>query len=354
MSIQGNNENLGVQTVPNQTAVTERPQEMTQVQQWKEEFIFMQRQAQLYSESSLVPESFRGNIANTYIAVEMAHRMGHGGPSALMIMQNLYIVYGKPGWSSTFIIACLNSCGRFESLRFDMTGAGDTRACVSWTTDRGLRLQTGLRTLADAKAANVPVYESPEVNVMMARKEGWWDKKGSKWPVMTDLMLRYRAATLFGRLYAPELLMGMRTEDEIIDIESSVVPAQVTTTFLTPPKTKPKLKTVEAAKEIPGTGDDEPPMDAAPTAPVPPPEPPAPTAANEEEEAKRNAALLAKRCVEAAITEEQFLQWGREGKHFGDDIGSIDELAIVAPNKLRVFVKKFSEIIKPSIKGQLV
>ena len=36
---------------------------------------------------------------------------------------------------------------------------------------------------------------------------------------MPELMLRYRAATLFGRLYAPEILMGMRTQDEIEDIE---------------------------------------------------------------------------------------------------------------------------------------
>ena len=29
--------------------------------------------------------------------------------------------------------------------------------------------------------------------------------------------MRYRAATFFGRLYAPEILMGMKTSDEIHD-----------------------------------------------------------------------------------------------------------------------------------------
>jgi len=34
---------------------------------------------------------------------------------------------------------------------------------------------------------------------------------------MPELMLRYRAATFFGRLYAPDVLMGMRTAEELVD-----------------------------------------------------------------------------------------------------------------------------------------
>ena len=47
---------------------------------------------------------------------------------------------------------------------------------------------------------------------------------------MPDLMLRYRAATFFGRLYAPDLLMGMQTADESMDIrpaEKSVTGREV-------------------------------------------------------------------------------------------------------------------------------
>jgi hypothetical protein len=32
-------------------------------------------------------------------------------------------------------------------------------------------------------------------------------------------MLKYRAASFFGRLYAPEIMMGMHTEFEIHDIQ---------------------------------------------------------------------------------------------------------------------------------------
>jgi hypothetical protein len=60
----------------------------------------------------------------------------------------------------------------------------------------------------------------------MAKAEGWLDKAGSKWKTMPELMLKYRAAAFFGRLYAPEVLMGMQTSEEVIDI-TPMQPASV-------------------------------------------------------------------------------------------------------------------------------
>ena len=51
----------------------------------------------------------------------------------------------------------------------------------------------------------------------MAQKEGW--TRNSKWSTMPQLMLRYRAATFFGRQYVADLLLGIQTEDEIVDIQ---------------------------------------------------------------------------------------------------------------------------------------
>ena len=53
----------------------------------------------------------------------------------------------------------------------------------------------------------------------MAKEEGWSTKAGSKWKTMPELMLRYRSATFFGRLYAPEILMGMHSADEVQDVQ---------------------------------------------------------------------------------------------------------------------------------------
>ena len=60
----------------------------------------------------------------------------------------------------------------------------------------------------------------------MAKREGWATKAGSKWQTMPELMIRYRAAAFWGRLYIPELLVGIQTQEEVIDIEPvTVAPA---------------------------------------------------------------------------------------------------------------------------------
>lgn len=159
-----------------------------------------QRMALALCSSNIVPEQYRGkeNIGNAIVALEMAQRIG---ASPLAVMQNLNIIHGRPSWSSTFIIAALNSCGRFSPLRFDVTGEGDNKSCVAWATDRaGERL------------------EGPPASIEMAKAEGWFSKNGSKWKTMPELMLRYRAAAFFGRLYAPDVLNGMHATEEIEDI----------------------------------------------------------------------------------------------------------------------------------------
>lgn len=162
-------------------------------------FELLQRQAKLLSSSELVPKEFQGKLANCVIALEMANRIG---ASPMAVLQNLYIVHGKPSWSSQFIIAALNSTGAFSPLRFSITGEGEKRTCIAWAVEK----ETGER------------LESPPVSIEMAKKEGWLTKSGSKWQTMPELMLRYRAATFFGRLYAPQILMGMRTMEEAQDI----------------------------------------------------------------------------------------------------------------------------------------
>ena len=53
----------------------------------------------------------------------------------------------------------------------------------------------------------------------MAKREGWATKSGSKWQTMPELMIRYRAAAFWGRLYASDLLLGMQSQEEVLDVE---------------------------------------------------------------------------------------------------------------------------------------
>lgn len=162
-----------------------------------------QRMAKALSVSELIPKAYLNNIPSTMIALELAQRTG---TSPIMVMQNLNVIQGKPSWSSTFIIAVINSCKRFSMpLNFTMTGEGRTRTCLAFTT-----------------GIDGSKYESPLVTFEMAELEGWVAKSGSKWKTMPDLMLRYRAAAFFGRLFCPELLMGMQSEEEVYDVEGKV------------------------------------------------------------------------------------------------------------------------------------
>src|SRR5690606_30257447 len=47
---------------------------------------------------------------------------------------------------------------------------------------------------------------------------GWSSKNGSKWKTMPDQMFVYRAAAFWQRAYAPDLGMGLQTQEEIHDV----------------------------------------------------------------------------------------------------------------------------------------
>lgn len=159
----------------------------------------VQRMATLLSKSDMVPAQYKENLPNCVIALEMANRMG---ASVFAVMQNLAIVHGKPSWEAKFIIGAINSCGRFSPLRFEMSGEGDDYGCYCWAYDK-----------RDKERLN-----GPRVTIGMAKLEGWYQKNGSKWKSIPDLMLRYRAASFFGKLYAADILMGMQTVEELRDV----------------------------------------------------------------------------------------------------------------------------------------
>lgn len=172
--------------------------------------------------SSIVPAAFQGeaHVGDALVALEMAQRVN---ASPLAVMQSLYVVHGKPAWSTSFLVACLNSTGRFSPLHYRMTGepGKDSRGCVAWARDSAGEL-----------------LESPEVTIAMAKADGWYSRQGSKWQTLPELMLRYRAATLFVRLYAPEVSLGMHTLDEMEDAgKAAPAPAHSHATInVTPPR----------------------------------------------------------------------------------------------------------------------
>lgn len=161
----------------------------------------LQRMAKPLAASALVPQQFRNNIGDCMIALDMAQRL-HASP--LQVMQNLYVVHGSPAWSSKFLIATINACGRYSSLRYEWKGkpGNDDYGCRAWAEEKA----TGQR------------LDGVWVTWAMVKAEGWSKKNGSKWLTMADQMFVYRAATFWQRAYAPELSMGLSTQEELQDV----------------------------------------------------------------------------------------------------------------------------------------
>lgn len=201
-----------------------------------EVFALVQRKAQLLAASTIVPATFTGNVANCVVAMNMAERIG---ADVLSVMQSLYIVHGKPGWSSAFLIACVNTSGTWSAIDYEFSGTvgKDTWGCTALATE----LSTG------------EVKRGTTITIALAKAEGWYGKKDSKWRTMPEQMLRYRAAAFWVRVYCPEIALGMRTADEIVDMATASqavatpepAPSEVVEATVLPdkpPGAKPKRK----------------------------------------------------------------------------------------------------------------
>jgi len=177
-------------------------------------FEMQQRMAKALSASDLVPQQYKNNVANCYIALDMAQRMN---ANPLMVMQNLAVIHGNPSFSAKFIIACIAASGKYQPLEYDFCGE-------SGTDSYGCRAIVYLKS--DTQREHPLVGEW--VTIALAKAEGWYGKAGSKWKTMTGQMLRYRAAAWWQRAYDPALSMGFLTTDEVREIED--VQAEVVST----------------------------------------------------------------------------------------------------------------------------
>jgi len=210
-----------------------------------EAFDQAQRVARMLAKSDLVPQAYRSRgdhdekraIANCFIALQMAKRMQI---DPFMFMQNSYVVHGRPGIEAKLAIALANRHGPF-------TGP------IQWAVDRD---ENGQIVSCTAFATHKVTGETCEATITreMVEAEGWHLPKGqtqqtSKWVTMPEQMYRYRSAMFLIRLYAPEVLLGMRTVDELEDMGE-----EIEATVEDPPVGRHSfVKRPEPEKQIPET-----------------------------------------------------------------------------------------------------
>ena len=161
--------------------------------------------ASVISKTQLVPDNYRNRPEDCTIAIDIANR---NGMSPLSVMQNLYVVKGKPTWSGQACIAMLKASPEFGHVKPVMVGERNTDGwgCYFEAIDK-----------YDGKIINGSL-----ITIKMAKDEGWYSKAGSKWQTMPEQMLQYRAAAFFARIYMPNALMGYKVEGEAEDIAKPV------------------------------------------------------------------------------------------------------------------------------------
>lgn len=154
--------------------------------------------------TSIIPQELRGKKQEL---TEIAKMADHRGVPFLTLLNNLQFIEGRMGWKSTYIIACINKArDRFSApLNFRSVGKDGKKVFgkIAYTYD-----------------INGNLIEGPVVTLDIAERAGWTKKENSSWNTLPELMLSYRSATLFGRLYAPDILDGMLTIDELVDVYS--------------------------------------------------------------------------------------------------------------------------------------
>lgn len=204
---------------------------VTAAGQLMKSFETTQRIGTMFSKSSIVPKEYQGNVANCAIAVDMAMHLGKG-ISPLTVMQQLTIVQGRPTWSAQFLISCINTCGKFSTIRYEEKNLGKVGkvAVNKYVYENGKNTQKLVETdeYKDVDNLSCIAYaydnatgeklQSIEITIKMAMSEGWYAKSGSKWQSMPQQMLRYRAAAFWQRAYAPEVGMGFYTTEEVQDM----------------------------------------------------------------------------------------------------------------------------------------
>ena len=194
-------------------AIVEQATQLTTNSVWenKDQFNQLLRAAQMLSQTSIIPQSYQGKPQDCFVAIEIANRMG---VSPMVVMQNMYVVKGKPSWAGQACTMLINSCGKFKDVKHIYTGekGKPNRGCYVTAT----RISDGSQV------------DGVEVTMQMAQAEGW--TSNSKWRNMPELMLAYRASAFFARVYCPEAMMGVQTAEEVYDADSTPINAATSLT----------------------------------------------------------------------------------------------------------------------------
>ena len=197
-------ENQSIQKVDQSDIVPGRKIGLAEIMFDLQKFEQVKQIANVFYNSALVPSAIRGKspgegIANIILAFSLASEMQE---NPLILMQNVFFVGGTPGWKTQYMIAKANRSKIFAGR-------------INWRTTNP---NGNLTVTAYAKLAGTGEDVEVSVDMAMAKAEDW--TRNAKYKSMPEHMLRWRAAAFLIRLYAPEIMLGYSTVEELETMRS--------------------------------------------------------------------------------------------------------------------------------------
>lgn len=190
--------------------------------------------AEIFASSDFVPKAFQGkeHISNCMIALYMA---GQLNLNPLTLMQQLYIIDGRPSLSAALANALFNSAqgknytqiqierGIDGTVTYDvMKKSKDQRGYTIYVPTGEKRTIPNHWAVAYTQNRKTGErYESSRVSVQTALDNSWLTKYQSKWQTLPELMCTYRSEAFLIRSHFPEVLFGLYFTDELEDIKAS-------------------------------------------------------------------------------------------------------------------------------------
>lgn len=155
--------------------------------------------------SKIIPENYQGNVPNIVAAAMMGNDLGI---STMQAMRDIYVVHGRPASSALLKVALVRQSPLCKYWR--LVESTETQATFE-TQREGDPQPTRLTyTLEDAKKAGLYPPTKPDSN---------WGKR-------PKLMLRRRCESELADEVYPDVVKGLRTEDEAAEMVRDMGTAQ--------------------------------------------------------------------------------------------------------------------------------
>jgi hypothetical protein len=168
------------------------------------------RLAQFIAQSELVPKGYRGRPADVLVAIQYGMEVGLPPMAAL---HSIFVTNGRPSlWGDGFLAVIMASPQYKDHDEYYMV-EGERREFLvgaDFSKDDTMAVCTFWRT-------DSPRPRTATFSIAKAKRAGLWSKLGP-WQEYPDRMLKFRARGFAGHDAFPDVLRGIRTAEEVMDL----------------------------------------------------------------------------------------------------------------------------------------